>query len=87
MKESEKMVALCQIKEAIKDWEFDWWNASDLFETAANAATVLMITNFKCNDDKVIVEDLLNQHVMFARLLKDIEGMIKKTEDETDVQK
>ena len=60
---------------AVEDFLSDWYSVSDLFETAANAGSVLLslppaIIN---PDDMKWLKDLIDQHVMMANVLKKFE--------------
>lgn len=60
---------------AVEDFLSDWYSVSDLFETAANAGSVLLslpphIIN---PDDMKWLKNLIDQHVMMANVLKKFE--------------
>lgn len=78
MKEELKdaMTASIEKVQAVDDFLTDWYSVSDLFETAANAGSVLLeLVNIGqiSQDDVKHITRLIDQHVMLANLLKKFE--------------
>ena len=79
MKEEMKdaMVASVEKVEAIEDFLDNWYSVADLFETAANAGSILLRLVNNCpslaDDDLQYLRDLIDQHVMVANVLKKFE--------------
>ena len=79
MNEQEKNAVIAGVEklQAIDDFLNDWYSVTDLYETAANAANVLMeaehLHQFS-HDDLGYLKRLLDQHVMLANLLKKVQG-------------
>lgn len=78
MKEEKKdaMIASIENVEAIEDFLSEWYSVSDLFETAANAGSILLeLVNIKqlAPDDVKVLSALIDQHVMLAKLMKNFE--------------
>lgn len=70
------MIASIENVEAIKEFLNEWYSVSDLFETAANAGSVLLeLVNVHAisQDDLKHITRLIDQHVMVANLLKRFE--------------
>lgn len=72
------MIASIEEVEAIQEFLNDWYSINDLFETAANAGAVLLDLSVRCpkvinDDDMKHLQNLINQHVMVANLLKKFE--------------
>lgn len=78
MNEQEKNAVIAGVEklQAIDDFLTDWYSVTDLYETAANAANVLMeaahLHQFS-EDEMGYINRLLDQHVMLANLLKKFE--------------
>ena len=74
MKEEQKkeLNACIENAEAVQEFLEDWYSPADLYETAANASTVLMQLNLDilASEEKKHITDLLDQHVMMTNLLK-----------------
>ena len=71
-----EVIADAERVEAIKDFLSECYSVSDLFETAANAGSVLLeLVNLKalCQDDVKFLTRLIDQHVMLANLMKPFE--------------
>lgn len=69
------MIASIEEVQAIQEFLESWYSTSDLFETAANAGAVLLDLSVRCpkvinDDDMKHLQNLINQHVMVANLLK-----------------
>ena len=85
MNEQEKNAVIAGVEklQAIDDFLNDWYSVTDLYETAANAANVLMeaahLHQFS-HDDLGYLNRLLDQHVMLANLLKKVQGDGRGTE-------
>lgn len=63
--------------QAVEDFLQDWYSVSDLFETAANAGSVLLelVNRGQLSDDDVKhITRLIDQHVMIANIFKKFEG-------------
>lgn len=78
MKEEMKdaMIASVEKVQAVEEFLNDWYSVNDLFETAANAGSVLLeMVNISAvaNDDLQWLRKLIDQHVMMANLLKKFE--------------
>ncbi len=70
------MIASIEAVEAVKDFLSDMYSVSDLFETAANAGSILLeFVNIKqlCDEDVKMLAKLIDQHVMLANLMKQFE--------------
>ena len=78
MKEELKdaMTASIEKVQAVDDFLSDWYNVNDLFETAANAGSVLLgiPQGTIADDDMKWLRNLIDQHVMMANLLKKFEN-------------
>lgn len=79
MTENEKnlLIAEAENVEAIRDFLKENYTVSDLFETAANAGSVLLeLVNIQAisHDDLKHITALIDQHVMLANLLKPFQG-------------
>ena len=75
-KMKDAMTASIEKVQAVEDFLKDWYSVSDLFETAANAGSVLLeLVNIGqiSQDDVKHITNLINQHVMLANLLKNFE--------------
>lgn len=75
-KMKDAMIASIEKVQAVEDFLKDWYSVSDLFETAANAGSVLLeLVNIGqiSQDDVKHITNLINQHVMLANLLKKFE--------------
>ena len=71
-----KVIAEAERTEAIKEFLNEYYSVSDLFETAANAGSVLLeLVNIQAvnHDDLKYITRLIDQHVMIANLLKPFE--------------
>lgn len=77
MKEELKdaMTASIENVQAVEDFLSDWYSVNDLFETAANAGSVLLgiPQGTIAADDMKWLRNLIDQHVMMANLLKKFE--------------
>ena len=70
------MIASIENVEAIEEFLSEWYSVSDLFETAANAGSILLeLVNIKqlASDDVKVLSALIDQHVMLAKLMKNFE--------------
>lgn len=70
------MIASIEKVQAVEEFLNGWYSVNDLFETAANAGSVLlqMVNNWTmANDDLQWLRKLIDQHVMMANLLKKFE--------------
>lgn len=81
--EKDAVIAGVEKLQAIDDFLTDWYSVTDLYETAANAANVLLeaahLHQFS-EDDLGYINRLLDQHVMLANLLKKVQGDGQGTE-------
>lgn len=71
------MIASIEKVQAVEEFLNSWYSVSDLFETAANAGSVLLeLVNIHAiaNDDIKHLTNLINQHVMVANILKQFEN-------------
>lgn len=77
MKDELKDAMTASIKkvQAVEDFLSDWYSVNDLFETAANAGSVLLgiPQGTIAADDMKWLRNLIDQHVMMANLLKKFE--------------
>ena len=69
------MTASIENVQAVEDFLSDWYSVNDLFETAANAGSVLLgiPQGTIAADDMKWLRNLIDQHVMMANLLKKFE--------------
>ena len=70
---TEKRVQNCiENAEAVQEFLTEWYSVADLFETSANAASIMLSTTVGqlAPDEKKWLTDLLDQHVMMTNLLK-----------------
>lgn len=79
------MIASIEQTEAIQEFLNSWYSINDLFETAANAGAVLLDLSVRCpkvinDDDMKHLQNLINQHVMVANLLKRFDDGIQGAE-------
>lgn len=75
-KTKDAMVAGIENVQAIEDFLSEYYSVADLFETAANAGSVLLeLVNVKAisHDDLHYLTNLIDQHVMLAKLMKPFE--------------
>ena len=73
--EKKELNACIENLEAVQEFLENWYSSADLYETAANASTVLMQLNLDnlASEEKKHLTDLLDQHVMMINLLKKFE--------------
>lgn len=74
------MIASIEKVEAVENFLKDWYSVTDLFETAANAGSILLeLVNIGqlCNDDVKALTRLIDQHVMMANLMKKFENGVQ----------
>ncbi len=67
------MIASIEKVQAVEEFLNGWYSVNDLFETAANAASVLlelMKLNVISDDDMNWFRQLIDQHIMMANLMK-----------------
>lgn len=70
------MIASIEKVQAVEEFLNGWYSVNDLFETAANAGSVLLeMVNLSAvgNDDLQWLRKLIDQHVMMANLMKKFE--------------
>lgn len=69
------MTASIEKVQAVEDFLSDWYDVYDLFETAANAGSVLLSIpqGTIADDDMKWLRKLIDQHVMMANLLEKFE--------------
>lgn len=70
------MIASIEKVEAVEEFLKNWYSVMDLFETAANAGSILLeLVNIKQlgDDDIKKLTKLIDQHVMMANLMKKFE--------------
>lgn len=69
------MTASIEKVQAVDDFLSDWYSVNDLFETAANAGSVLLgiPQGTIAADDMKWLRNLIDQHVMMANVLKKFE--------------
>ena len=75
-KMKDAMIASVEKVQAVEEFLNDWYSVNDLFETAANAGSVLLeMVNISAvaNDDLKWLRKLIDQHVMVANVLKKFE--------------
>lgn len=71
-----EVIAEAESIEAIREFLSEFYTVADLFETAANAGSVLLeLVNIQAisQDDLKHITRLIDQHVMIANLLKPFE--------------
>jgi len=75
------MTASIEKVQAVEDFLSDWYGVNDLFETAANAGSVLLgiPQGSIAPDDMKWLRNLIDQHVMMANLLKKFENGTQRT--------
>lgn len=77
MKEEQKkeLNACIENAEAVQEFLEDWYSTADLYETSANAASVMLTYNIQqlSPEEKKYLTDLLDQHIMMTNLLKKFE--------------
>ena len=58
--------------EAVQEFLTEWYSVAELFETSANAASIMLSTAIGqlAPEEKKWLTDLLDQHVMMTNLLK-----------------
>lgn len=68
------MIASVEKVQAVEEFLNDWYSVADLFETAANAGSVLLNVKSAINsEDMEWLRKLIDQHVMVANVLKKFE--------------
>lgn len=70
------MIAHIEAVEAVENFLSDWYSVNDLFETAANAGSILLELAYikrLSEDDMKMLSRLIDQHVMLANLMKNFE--------------
>ena len=70
------MIASIEKVEAVEEFLKNWYSVTELFETAANAGSILLeLVNIKQlgDDDIKKLTRLIDQHVMMANLMKKFE--------------
>jgi hypothetical protein len=76
-KMKDAMIASVEKVQAVEEFLNDWYSVADLFETAANAGSVLLRLVKSCyaisEDDTKWLNKLIDQHVMVANVLKKFE--------------
>lgn len=73
--QKDAMIASVEAVQAIEQFLQDYYSVYDLFETAANAGSVMLeLVNLKqlSEDDVKMVTRLIDQHVMIANLLRQV---------------
>lgn len=73
--QKDAMIASVEAVQAIEQFLQDYYSVYDLFETAANAGSVMLeLVNLKqlSEDDVKMVTRLIDQHVMIANLLRKV---------------
>lgn len=80
MEKTKNEVKVADLKnvDAIREFLSDFYSVADLYQTAANAASVLMyIMNHQCTlvpeDEMKHLQKMYDQHIMMIDLLKDFE--------------
>lgn len=71
-----ELIANLEAVKAVEDFLVNWYSVSDLFETAANAGSILLeLVNIKqlSEDDVKMLARLIDQHVMLANLMKNFD--------------
>lgn len=77
------MIASIENVEAIEDFLSEWYSVADLFETAANAGSVIIdlaAAKQLTDDDMKVLNSLIDQHILLAKILKKFEP--KQNSDE-----
>lgn len=73
--QKDAMIASVEAVQAIEQFLQDYYSVYDLFETAANAGSIMLeLVNLKqlSEDDVKMVMRLIDQHVMIANLLRQV---------------
>lgn len=73
--QKDAMIASVEAVQAIEQFLQDYYSVYDLFETAANAGSILLeLVSIKqlSEDDVKMVTRLIDQHVMIANLLRQV---------------
>ena len=79
-KKKDAMIASIERVEAVEEFLKNWYSVTDLFETAANAGSILLeLVNIKQlgDDDIKKLTRLIDQHVMMANLMKKFENGVQ----------
>lgn len=84
-KKNDALIASIENVQAIQEFLTSWYSINDLFETAANAGAVLLDLSVRCpkvinDDDMKHLQNLINQHVMVANLLKRFDDGVQGAE-------
>ena len=71
-KQKKELYVCIENAEAVQDFLTEWYSVADLFETSANAASIMLSTTIGqlAPDEKKWLTDLLDQHLMMTNLLK-----------------
>ena len=71
-KQKKELNACIENAEAVQEFLTEWYSVAELFETSANAASVMLtsVIGQLAPDEKKWLTDLLDQHVMMTNLLK-----------------
>ena len=76
------MIASIENVQAIEEFLRDWYSVTELFETAANSASVLLEiarSSYAISDDDLKwLQKLIDQHVMMANLMKKFENAVQR---------
>ena len=70
------MIASIENVEAIEEFLSEWYSVADLFETAANAGSVIIdlaAAKQLTEDDMKVLNSLIDQHILLAKILKNFE--------------
>ena len=70
------MIASIENVEAIEEFLSEWYSVADLFETAANAGSVIIdlaAAKQLTEDDMKVLNSLIDQHILLANILKKFE--------------
>ena len=73
--QKDAMIASVEAVQAIEQFLQDYYSVYDLYETAANAGSIMLeLVNLKqlCDDDIKQITRLIDQHVMIANLLRQV---------------
>ena len=73
--QKDAMIASVEAVQAIEQFLQDYYSVYDLFETAANAGSIMLeLVNLKqlSEDDVKQITRLIDQHVMIANLLRQV---------------
>ena len=74
-KQKKELQKCIENAEAVQEFLTEWYSVAELFETSANAASVMLtsVIGQLAPEEKKWLTDLIDQHVMMTNLLKKFE--------------